>query len=231
LVEIGLSVPLYNEEALVSDVVTGMVRALEQATPDFRIALVNNGSSDATGTLIDQLAGSDARLVPLHLPQNAGYGGGILAGIRTLQEAHDPLMIGWAWGDGQIDAQVLVLQIAAIQAGARLAKTHRTKRHDGLQRRIITQLYSWTTRMLGIRTPDVNGCPKLMDKDAYAALAPTSQDWFLDAEVVLGAEQQGWEIANIPTTMKRRAAGESKVSPATILEFARNFMRWRFRRR
>ena len=53
---LGLSVPLYDEEALVEAVVTELIGALEAGDVPFRLALVDNGSRDRTGEIVDRLA-------------------------------------------------------------------------------------------------------------------------------------------------------------------------------
>ena len=107
-----------------------------------------------------------------------------------------------------------------------LAKAQRIERRDGWQRFAVTKTYAATMRLLGVRTPDVNGCPKLLRREAWEALAPQSTDWFLDPEVVLATEERGWQITNAPVVMQARMAGQSKVRLSTSLEFVVNLTRW-----
>jgi len=210
---LGLAVPLFNEAPLVEAVTRDLVAALEGI--DFTLALVDNGSTDGTGELVDRMAGE--RVLAVHLRDNRGYGGGILAGLEALGEAD---VLGWAWGDGQVDPSVIPCLLAAIEGGAVLAKARRTRRQDGWRRRVLTTAYAGVMRLAGVSTPDVNGCPKLLRRDAFDALHLRATDWFLDAEAVLGAEARGWPIANEPVVMRSRPAGHSKVRAATVLEFA-----------
>ena len=225
---LGVAIPLYNEAARLPQVVGAVVRALSAAPLPFRLALVNNGSTDATGAAIEALAGLDPRLLALHLSANAGYGGGICAGVEALLQDEAITHVGWTWGDGQVDPVVFLPLIdALLHQGARLAKARRVRREDGLERLFVTRVYGLCTRGLGIATPDVNGCPKLMDRAAYQELAPRHRAWFLDAEVVIGAEARGWRIVDAPCTMGPRLAGRSKVRPSTALAFLRDLARWR----
>ncbi len=223
---LGLAVPLLNEEALIDEVATDLISALDAASVPFRLALVDNGSTDRTGVLVDRLTERDQRVLGVHLVQNQGYGGGILAGIRALASAGLPEVVGWCWGDGQVDPSVLPVLYQACREGAMLAKARRVERQDGLQRKIITRGYAAVTRAMGVRTEDVNGCPKLLRREAWLGLEPRHTDWFLDAEVVLGAEARGWTIADAPVVMRPRRAGKSKVKLATVLEFVANLGRW-----
>lgn len=223
---LGLSVPLYDEEALVEAVAREIIAALDAEHVPFRLALVNNGSRDGTGAIVDRLA-EDPRVLAVHVTPNRGYGGGILAGIAALRATGADEVIGWCWGDGQVDPAVIPGLYRACLGGADLAKARRTERRTGLQRRLVSAGYEAVTRALGVKTRDVNGCPKLLRAEAWEALGAVHQDWFLDAEVVLGVESRGMRVAELPVVLRERRAGESKVKLGTVLEFVGNLARWR----
>jgi cellulose synthase/poly-beta-1,6-N-acetylglucosamine synthase-like glycosyltransferase len=69
-------VPAYNEEVCIVEAVTRLVR-----NPYFnRVIVVNDGSSDGTAALLDQLAASEPRVVAIH-QANTGKGGALMNGI------------------------------------------------------------------------------------------------------------------------------------------------------
>ena len=224
--QLGLVIPLLNEHELVTEVVASIHSTLEAAEISHIIVLVNNGSTDQTGAKIDDLAQSDS-VHAIHLRENAGYGGGILAGFAWLEQDGLPDVVGWCWGDGQVSPQVLPSLFTACLNGSHIAKVTRKDRRDGLSRQLVTTGYAAATRALGIRTADVNGCPKLMTQEAFNVLQPESQDWFLDAELIIGAEEHDWSIHSENVTMQPRRAGRSKVSWKTVVEFGWNLTRWR----
>ena len=82
---LGLSIPLYNEATLVTEVVASIHAALQQAQIQSTLVLVNNGSEDRTGEIVDDLA-IPGEIEVVHLRQNHGYGGGILAGLAHLDD-------------------------------------------------------------------------------------------------------------------------------------------------
>jgi len=219
---LGLSIPLYNEADGLPTTARDLIAAL--ADTDAAILLVDNGSTDHTPAIVDALAAAHPCVTALHLAPNAGYGGGILAGVRHLL-AHDPAdVIGWMWGDNQIDPAILPRLLARCAQGADIAKAQRTVRLDGAQRRLITTGYAAVMRLKGVQTRDVNGCPKLFRREALGALDLRSEDWFLDAEAILKAEAAGMSIASEPATMRARLAGRSKVNWRTVAEFARHLL-------
>ena len=223
---LGLVIPLFNEEALVTEVVASVHAILAAENIDHIIVLVNNGSTDGTAAMVDDLAQAE-NVIAIHFRENAGYGGGILGGLAWFEQSELPDVIGWGWGDGQINAKVLPTLFRACAAGAPLAKVTRKERRDGLKRQLMTNAYAATTRAFGIRTEDVNGCPKLMTRDAFHQLQLQSSDWFLDAEAIIGAERRGWNIASETVPMLQRKAGRSKVNLHTVFEFAWNLTKWR----
>jgi GT2 family glycosyltransferase len=227
-VSLGLVIPLLDEVELVESVVSNIHNTLSSAGIEHTLVLVNNGSTDGTGECIDALA-ERLPVMAVHLTKNAGYGGGILAGLGALRPSM-PQVVGWCWGDGQVTAQVLEPLYRACQQGAPMAKVVRTARLDGWTREVITTGYAGAMRAIGCDEPDVNGCPKLFRREALQTLSPASEDWFLDAEVVLRARRLGWQIATQPASMEPRMAGRSKVGAATIAEFVFNLVRWRLGR-
>ncbi len=225
---LGLSIPLYNEEEGCVREVEALLAALEQAGIPHQLALVDNGSQDATGRLVDQLARRHDGVLAVHLSPNAGYGGGILAGLAAL----DTPWLGWHWGDGQVRPEIVV---AACQRMARgdlqLVKARRMERHDGLQRLFISTAYNrLACPLLGVRTRDVNGCPKIFTRAALEQLAPRSTDWLLDLEVVWGAERAGMAIDQVQAAMHPRQGGVSKVRSDTVVEFLKGMARARLGR-
>ena len=184
---LGLAIPLFDEAPLVEDVVHELQRVLESADIDYQLALVDNGSSDGTGPSIRRLA-EHPRLTAVHLSPNAGYGGGILAGLEALGLNRDtgPAVLGWYWGDGQVAPRILPILYRHCRDGAALAKAERTQRYDGTTRRITGWGYAAWLRLLGVRTRDVNGCPKLLRKEILSQIAPRDTGWALDTEVGTG---------------------------------------------
>lgn len=72
-------VPVYNVEAYLEKSVQSI---LAQTEPDFELLLVDDGSTDHSGALCDQLAQTDPRIQVIH-QQNQGLGGARNTGIQA----------------------------------------------------------------------------------------------------------------------------------------------------
>ena len=228
--KVGISIPMYNEEGAAEQVLHQIMYVLREAHIPFCLAVVNNGSKDSTGSIIDHLANQFEEITPLHMPTNQGYGGGILAGMRAL-ETQGVDIIGWMWGDGQVLPDVLPELVNAIKDGFNIAKAQRIERKDGWKRKAISKLYSLAMKPLKNQVEDVNGCPKLMLLSNWNNLQITSIDWFIDAQTMLKAQEQHLKIYQEPVVMEKRIHNESKVNVLTWMEFLINISKWKWTNR
>ncbi len=216
---LGLVIPLYDEEACCVWATRSLCSCLDGAAVPYRLVLVNNGSRDRTGKLVDMLASGHPSVEALHLSRNAGYGGGILQGLRRLETP----ILGWHWGDGQVEPHVVLQAWRLMRTGSfDMVKARRTMRQDGWARAMVSRSYNVGTHaLLGIPHDDLNGCPKLFTRRAMELLTPASMDWLLDLEVMVKAVRHGLEVGQVPAVMRRRSEGASKVNLLTVAEFTK----------
>jgi glycosyltransferase involved in cell wall biosynthesis len=117
-------------------------------------------------------------------------------------------------------------------SGADVVKGRRTLRHDGPYRRVVSLAYNVAFRLM-FRTKglwDINGKPKGLRRSAYEQLSLASDDWFIDAEIVLAARERGLRIEELPVEFPRNDRRASLVRPWAIWEFVVNMLRARFRK-
>ena len=222
--QVSLVVPLLDEEGNVEELARELFDVFDRANVPIVVILVDNGSGDRTRELVLALAEGEPRIKPCLLDRNAGYGGGILAGMRL---ATTPIL-GWMWGDRQVLAvDALRVYRRLLQDEADLCKARRVRRDDGWRRLLVTRFYNVASLWLfHVQSADANGCPKLFTRQAWERLAPRSEDWFLDPEVMIGAARHHLKIAEVDVVSERRKAGRSKVHAGTVVEFIINMARF-----
>jgi hypothetical protein len=76
---------------------------------------------------------------------------------------------------------------------------------------------------------DANSKPKIFTKEAYSKMQLTSDDWFLDAEMLLQCARMKLRIEEIPVTFDKCISRKSFVRIDAIFEFARNLIRARIK--
>jgi glycosyltransferase involved in cell wall biosynthesis len=77
---ISFVVPALNEEGNIEGAVRTILGAAEGLVSELEILLVNDGSTDQTGRIMDRLAKEDPRIRVIHNPRNLGFGGAFKAG-------------------------------------------------------------------------------------------------------------------------------------------------------
>ncbi|MFQ5691363.1 MAG: glycosyltransferase family 2 protein, partial [Gemmatimonadota bacterium] len=99
--ELSLVMPCYNEEGIVAYTIGRLLEAFERSGNRLEIIAVDNGSSDRTGEILRELARNHPEVVPFRIPENQGYGFGVLSGVPLARAD----WIGIIPADGQVDAE------------------------------------------------------------------------------------------------------------------------------
>jgi undecaprenyl-phosphate 4-deoxy-4-formamido-L-arabinose transferase len=87
---ISVVVPVYNSEASIRILLERLEATLQSITPHFEIILVDDGSEDASWSVISELAETRRLLRGIRLMRNYGQHNALLCGIR---EAKHPLLV------------------------------------------------------------------------------------------------------------------------------------------
>lgn len=82
---VSVVVPVYNGEATLRDLVRQIRETLAPRVDGFEIVLVNDGSADASWSVIAELAAAGPGVRGLDLARNSGQHNALLAGIRAAQ--------------------------------------------------------------------------------------------------------------------------------------------------
>lgn len=220
--------PFYNEEDIVENVVRSLIFECEKNNLNVKLVLVNNGSFDKTGAIINHLKNEFSVIKSITIGKNKGYGYGIRKGLEVCKTPY----IGYMWGDGQIKPLYLVRVAKKLIANPDLdiCKIVRIKRYDGLKRFLVTKIYNFLfSSMFLIKMKDVNGTPKIFKRSIYEKINLKSNDWFLDAELLIKAKNKNLSIGEIPAIFTPRIGGTSNVSYLTIFEFLINILIYRLK--
>lgn len=225
--DLSLAIPCYNEEACIDATARELIAAFSNKGFTLELVLVDNGSSDGTGAVIDGLISQGLPVLKVHVPINQGYGHGVLRGLAQCRGR----WVGFICADGQVDAEdVCRLYQAGISAGGDvLVKVRRRFRMDGPRRKVISIAYNLGAASLfgGLGSIDINGNPKLFPSPWLERLELSSKDWFLDPEVMIKAKALGLPVIELNVMARMRRAGVSHVRPVTLVEFSRNLLRYR----
>jgi glycosyltransferase involved in cell wall biosynthesis len=223
----------YRAGHSLTGVVDQLSEQLAEGRIDFEIVVVANFDSppgdDETPAVAARLAARNPRVRVVALPKQGGMGWDMRSGLEAARGAFR-LVID---GDGQNPVEdVLRAYEMHLSTGADLVKGRRSVRGDGPARKVMSVVYNalflllFGTRGLG----DINGKPKGITDSALDRMNLRSDDWFIDAEIVLEARRLELQIAELPVRFQENRHRASFVNWKTVLEFIRNMLARRLRR-
>lgn len=226
--ELTFVMPCYNEADVVGYTVPQLADAFRRAGHDIILVCVDNGSTDGTGKVLEEIASRGYRVEIVRVDVNQGYGFGILSGLK---HAKTP-WVGMIPADGQVDAEDVVRLFEAVRVSksAVVGKVRRRFRMDGVIRKIVSVAYNLMVWMLWPRlgSIDVNGSPKILPRKVLDLMKLESKRWFLDPELMIKAHRLGVRCLEVNVFARMRSNGLSHVRPAACWEFFRILLHYRF---
>jgi len=202
-------IPAWNEERTVADVVC----EVREARHEVDVLVVDDGSWDETAA-VAQSAG--ARVC--RLPFNLGVGGAMRAGYRyALRHGYD--VVVQVDADGQhdpayIDRLVDALGDADVVIGARFAGEGAYPA-TGLRRLAMVMLARVLSHLAHTRLSDVTSGFRAADRRAITVFAAYYPYEYLGdtVESLVIALRNGCRVAQVPVSMRSRAAGRGSQPP------------------
>ena len=215
--------PIYNESENLEDAVADALRVCEECPyiGDYEIILVNDGSTDATQTVAEQIAAHHERVRVIAHLCNGGYG----AALRTGLDAASKDWIFFTDADRQFDIielQNLLLHIPAYDA----VIGYRAPRRDPFMRLVNAKLWNLLNRTLfGLRVRDVDCAFKLLKRQDVQSLHLLSSGAMINAEILIKLGRRGIRIKQIPVSHLPRCRGSATgAKPSVIMRALREMV-------
>ncbi|UCG46974.1 MAG: glycosyltransferase family 2 protein [Phycisphaerales bacterium] len=217
--ELSLTVffPCYNEQENVARTVSAALAVLENLNADFELIIVDDGSSDETGPIADQIAAKNPRIKVIHHETNLGYGAALQSGFRAAAKT----LVFYTDGDGQFDIAEMP-PLLPLMEHADIVSCYRLNRRDNLIRKING--WCWTKLvciLFRLKLRDIDCAFKLYKTRIFDNIEMVSAGALIDAEILARAARKGYTITQAGVHHYPRTAG--KQSGAGIRVILRAF--------
>jgi len=230
-IELSIVVLCYRAEEEIIGFIEKLKTVIEPMTSSWQMVLVGNyipGSDDRTKDIIFDLAAKDDRLKPIAKPKEGMMGWDMRSGLAEA----DGDIICVMDGDGQFPIESIKTGYKLIkEKDLDMVKSYRETRHDGFYRRLISGVYNsfFTILFPNFKVRDANSKPKFFKKEAYQKMKLSSDDWFVDAEIMINVRRYKMKFEEFPVIFKELENRKSFVKVGAILEFIRNLIIYRIR--
>jgi glycosyltransferase involved in cell wall biosynthesis len=206
--EPGLSAffPAYQDWGTIASQVLLVSRVLRELTDDWEVIVVNDGSADHTGEVLQELQKVCPNLRVVTHPTNRGYGGALRSGFAAATKE----WIFYTDGDAQYDVRELRLLWEAREASD-LVNGFKIARSDPLHRIVIGGLYHRLVKLaFGLEARDVDCDFRLIRRSVFDTIRLTRDTGLICVELVTKIEKCGFRSRYVPVHHYHRMHGRSQ---------------------
>jgi glycosyltransferase involved in cell wall biosynthesis len=212
----SIVIPVYNEAEFIPQAVPALIEQMESIGEPYRIIIVENGSTDSTATVAQQVgAGHPVTVLSLDV---ADYGAAMRHGFL---EADGDWVVNFDIDYFSADFLKRVLDLDDVDLVIASKRDPGSEDRRSLLRRLATWVFNLLLRsILDSKVSDTHGM-KAFRGDLVSTVTPSvlsRQDLF-DTELVVRAERAGYRIEEVPVVVEEmRVARSSLVKrvPRTI---------------
>ena len=199
--------PAYNDAGTIASLALVAHMTARQLTDDYEVIVVDDGSPDHTGALLDEMAAHFPWLRVVHHGGNRGYGGALRTGFATASKE----LVFYTDGDAQYDPREMVKLYEALTPGVDFVNGYKIGRSDPIHRKVIGKLYHVFVRtMFGLRLRDVDCDFRLMRREVFDKVRLTRSSGVICVELMKKVQDHGFRIAQVPVHHFHRTYGKSQ---------------------
>lgn len=201
---LSLVIPCYNEAANLPLLLDRCREVTRQ--PDCEVILVDNGSTDSSPAVLDELLPSHPGCRSIRVEKNQGYGYGILSGLKAATGD----ILAWTHADLQTDPQDALRGLMLFDQHGKdiFAKGKRYGRPWG-DVAFTVGMSLFETALLGKPMWDINAQPTMFSRQFFEGWHEPPHDFSLDLYAYYQARRAGLPVHRFPVHFGERAHGVS----------------------
>lgn len=210
---LSVVIPAYNEESNLRNTVTLVADKLDELAVSFEIIIVNDGSTDSTADIANELNASDARIRLINHPHNIGPGSGVFTGI----EAAEGEFVIFIPADLALDINELHKYIDASRACDLVVGIRSDRRDYSLFRKFVSLTNIMLIKvMFGMKQRQFNYI-HMYRRAMLQRINIESRGVFITAEIMIKASDLGYRLQEVDITYVPRTAGKATCGSARVI--------------
>jgi glycosyltransferase involved in cell wall biosynthesis len=199
--------PAYNDAGTIASLALVAHMTARRLTDDYEVIVVEDGSPDHTGELLDEMAKHFPWLKVVHHARNRGYGGALRTGFATASKE----LVFYTDGDAQYDPRELERLWSAFSDQVDFVNGIKIARSDPFHRKVIGRVYhTFVKTMFGLRLQDVDCDFRLMRRSVFDKVVLTRNSGVICVELMKKVQDHGFRIAQVGVNHFHRSYGKSQ---------------------
>ncbi len=205
----GLSVffPAYNDSGTIASLVITALQTAATLTRDYEVIVVDDGSTDSTPQILEELARVYPQVRIVTHPKNRGYGGALRSGFASASKD----IIFYTDGDAQYNPLEMEALWPKMAPGVDLVNGFKISRSDPWHRIVIGRIYHHTVKaMFGLRVRDVDCDFRMMRRSIFDRVRLEKNSGVICLEMMKKIQDAGFTIVEVPVHHYHRVHGQSQ---------------------
>ena len=199
--------PCYNDAGTIGSLIASADTVASEYTDDYEILGVDDGSTDNSRNLLDELKRRYQRLRTVYHGKNKGYGAALCSGFSHATKD----LIFYTDGDGQYDVLELRKFIPIMQDGIDVVNGYKIFRHDPWHRIFIGTIYLRCMRLIfNLHVRDIDCDFRLIRRRVFEKIQLKNTSGVICLELVKKLELAGFHFAEYPVNHYFRIYGHSQ---------------------
>ncbi len=199
--------PCYNDDATIASMVNAAVKTIEEVGADGEVIVINDGSTDGSQEVLEELSDSQPWLRIVVHEHNRGYGGALLSGFAAATKQ----WVFYTDGDAQFDPTELASLVDAAGPDVDVVQGYKIRRADNVFRRNIGRVYHrFVAIMFGLEIRDTDCDFRLIRRSLLDRVRLVHSTGVICVEMIRKFQDAGARFVEVPVHHYPRTHGKSQ---------------------
>ncbi len=217
---VSVILPVYNEAETLFDVYNEIKKVLDKRAFEYELVFVDDGSTDNTWLVLDEIAACNPRVRALRHRRNFGKASALAAGFSI---ARGDIMVTTD-ADLQYDPNDILRLVDKIDEGYDVVSAHKVIRRDPISKRWPSKFFNFfVRRATGIELHDFNAGLKAFRAQVANDLIRYGYGELHRFFAVIAA-RKGYGVTEVPVESYPRPSGKSKYGMERYVRGALDFL-------
>ncbi|MEZ6049718.1 MAG: glycosyltransferase family 2 protein, partial [Planctomycetaceae bacterium] len=213
--KLSIIIPLYNEEESLHELHAEIDAVAKEHDLNLEIIMVDDGSSDRSWQIVEELAAKDERINGIRFRTNFGKAAALIAGMRSASGRILMMMDA----DLQDDPAEIPRMLELIDQGYDVVNGWKQRRLDPWHKVYPSKVFNWmVSKLNGLDLHDHNCGLKMFRSEVASELRIYGE---LHRFIAVLAHSRGFKVAELPVHHRSRQFGHSKYG---VRRFLRGFL-------